>query len=580
MTTTTVELHHERVDDIPLLLGVVQQLGLPEILEKHLGSHHLHQGLSNGWLASGWLAFILSEANHCKASVQGWAQRHHHTLQTILGQPLRPVEFSDDRLSIVLRRLHDADWTSLEADLWQATCQVYEIPLECVRLDASTSYGYHQTTADGVMQFGHSKDHRPDLPQLKLMAAAAQPTSHLIACDIVPGNAADDPLYLPLIRRTRKQLGRSGLLYAGDCKMAALAVRAELAWHKDYYLMPLPKTGETAREWDNWVGAAVSGKRTLQDLYRLKEGEDEPELFARGYEFERTLQATVEGEVVTWAERVQVICSLSLAERQAQHLEQRLQAAASELRGLTPPPGRGHHPYREEALLAEAVAEVMTRHRVAGLLEVNWRREEVVEEHYVGRGRGGADRPKRQEVKVRYEITSVERKEQAIRAEKELYGWRVQVTNLESERCGLEKAVLIYNGGWSVERDFHMVKDRPLGIQPLYVREEEQIIGLTRLLTIALRVLTGIELQVRAGLEASGEELSGLYEGQPKRKTSHPTAVRLLRAIARMEITVIEVKTAEGCGWHLRDLPSLLRRILSLLRLSPDVYLCLATNSG
>jgi transposase len=580
MTTTTVELHHERVDDVPLLLGVARQLGLPEILEKHLGSHHLHQGLSNGWLASGWLAFILSEANHCKASVQGWAQRHHHTLQTILGQPLRPVEFSDDRLSIVLRRLHDADWASLEADLWQATCQVYEIPLECVRLDASTSFGYHQTTAEGVMQFGHSKDHRPDLPQLKLMAAAAQPTSHLIACDIVPGNAADDPLYLPLIRRTSEQLGRSGLLYAGDCKMAALATRAEVAWHQDYYLMPLPKTGETAREWDNWVGAAVSGEQALQDLYRVKEGEDEPELFARGYEFERTLQAQVEGEAVTWVERVQVICSLSLAERQARHLERRLQAAESELRGLTPPPGRGHRPYREEALLAEAVAEVMTRHRVAGLLDVSWRREEVVEEHYVGRGRGGADRPKRQEVKVRYEITSVKRKERAIAAEKEFYGWRVQVTNLKSRRCDLEKAVSIYNGGWSVERDFHMVKDRPLGIQPLYVREEEQIIGLTRLLTIALRVLTWIELQVRTGLEASGEELSGLYEGQPKRKTSRPTAVRLLGAIVRMDIAVIEVKAVEDCGWHLRDLPSLLRRILSLLRLSPDVYLCLDTNSS
>lgn len=578
--TTTVELHHERVDDVPLLLGVIRQLGLPDILEEHLGSHHLHEGITNGWLASVWIAFILSQANHCKVSVQSWAQRQHHTLQTLLGQSLRPVEFSDDRLSIVLRRLHEADWTRLEADLWQATCQVYEIPLQCVRLDASTSYGYHQITPDGLMQFGHSKDHRPDLPQFKLMAAAAQPTSHLIACDIVPGNAADDPLYLPLIRRIREQLGRKGLLYAGDCKMAALAVRAEVAWHKDYYLMPLPKTGETAREWDNWVGAAVSGRKALQDLYRPQEGESEPELFARGYEFERTLHAVVEGNAVTWSERVQVICSLSLAERQARQLEQRLQAAEIELRGLTPPPGRGHRPYREEAVLAEAVAEVLTSHRVTGLLAVNWRREEVVQEHYSGRGRGGANRPRQQEVKVRYEIMSINRDEDAISTEKKFYGWRVQVTNLSLDSCDLEGAVLIYNGGWSMERDFHMIKDRPLGIQPLYVREEEQIGGLTRLLTIALRVLTVIELQVRAALTASGEELSGLYDGQPRRKTSRPTATRLLGAIVRMQITVIAVKAAEKCSWHLDAVPPLLNRILSLLGLSPDVYLCLDNNSG
>ena len=63
--TATIQLQHERVDDIPLLLGLVQQLQLPSLLENHLGSHHLHQGLSNGSLAATWIAYILSEANHC-----------------------------------------------------------------------------------------------------------------------------------------------------------------------------------------------------------------------------------------------------------------------------------------------------------------------------------------------------------------------------------------------------------------------------------------------------------------------------------------------------------------------------------
>src|SRR6266571_823278 len=55
MIPNTLTLQHERVDDIPLLLGLMQQLHLPETLERSLGSHHLHQGISNGWLAvSGW----------------------------------------------------------------------------------------------------------------------------------------------------------------------------------------------------------------------------------------------------------------------------------------------------------------------------------------------------------------------------------------------------------------------------------------------------------------------------------------------------------------------------------------------
>ena len=121
----------------------MQQLNFPDLLDRHLGSHYLHRGLSNGWLATVWLAFLLSQSNHRKVSVQDWARNHPHTLETLIGQALRPIEFADDRLSIVLRRLHDADWSALEADLWQATCEVYEISYQCVRLDSTTSFGYH-----------------------------------------------------------------------------------------------------------------------------------------------------------------------------------------------------------------------------------------------------------------------------------------------------------------------------------------------------------------------------------------------------------------------------------------------------
>ena len=579
METESLLLRHERVDDIPLLLGFLQKLGLPEFLERHLGSHHLHQGLPNGILATTWIAFILSEADHRKISVQDWARRHHRLLESFWAHPVRPVEFSDDRLSILLRRLHDADWAVLEADLWKSTCQVYDVPLECIRLDATTSYGYHQTTCDGVLQFGHSKDHRPDLAQLKLMAAVAQPTSQMVACDVVAGNSADDPLYLPLIRRVREQLGRKGLLYAGDCKMAALETRAELAAHGDFYLMPLPRTGEVAAQWDTWIEQALAKPEQLKSLSRPGE-DDRPEVFARGYEWDRSLTATVDGSERTWNERVQLVQPLGLVERQSDQLEQRLRRAEEELRGLTPPVKAGHRQHREEATLQAAVAEVLRTRQVEGLLQVSGEPEVTVQQKYQGRGRGGPRRPKVKVEKVRYVITGVRRDEAAIAWQKERLGWRLQVTNLSRVRCGLTAAVLVYNEGWSVERDFHLIKDRPLGIQPLFVREEEQILGLTRLLTIALRVLTLIELLIRSQLEQRQEELSGLYEGQAKRSTGKPTAVRLLKAIARLEVTLTGVEKEGVCSWQLTPLPPLLKRVLNLLGLSSKVYTQLAFNTG
>lgn len=570
-------LTHERVDDIPLLVGLIERVRLPELLDRHLGTHGHHRGISNGWLAGIWLAFILSEGDHRKSSVQDWADRHQRTLEHLLGRPIRPgIEFNDDRLGIVLQRLSkDAAWEALEAELWQSTLAVYEIEVSSVRLDSTTSYGYHAPTAGGLMQRGHSKDHRPDLPQLKLMAAAAEPTGHLLACDVHPGQAADDPLYLPLARRVRQVVGRAGLLYVGDSKMAALATRADLVARGDFYLMPLPRTGEPAGQRAAWIEAGVSGAQPVTAL-----AADDADGPGSGYEFERPLQAEVDGEAVAWSERVQVVRSPSLAHRQVEELERRLTKAEAAIWALTPAPGRGRRQHRDEAALSAAVAQTLAQADVPGLLDVRWRREEEVQVRYIGRGRGGARRPTRTDVRVRYAITRVERAEAAIARQAARLGWRVLVTNVPVTVMALAQTVHHYRGGWCLERAFHLVKDRPLGLSPIYVRRDDQILGLTRLLTLAVRLLTLLETQTRRSLAQAHQGLTGLDPGQPHRTTTRPTAVRLLRAVARAEITLTRLDLGPHRHWHLTPLPPLLERILICLGLSPSLYHRLAENSS
>ncbi len=57
-----------------------------------------------------------------------------------MGQPIRRTEFSDDRPEIVLRRLSQPTaWEALDADLWQATVEVYDLEVNSVRLDRTTT---------------------------------------------------------------------------------------------------------------------------------------------------------------------------------------------------------------------------------------------------------------------------------------------------------------------------------------------------------------------------------------------------------------------------------------------------------
>jgi transposase len=577
----TLELTHERVDDVPLLLGFLIKLKLPEILDRHYPPHPLHQGLSNGWLITVWIAYTLSRADHRKSPVQAWAQKLHHTLETTIGQTLRPVEFSDDRLTLVLKRLADPTaWDALEADLWHTHCDVYALPVERVRLDATTSCGYHTLTDDGLMQLGHSKDHRPDLGQFKLMAAVAEPTGLYLAGDVHPGNAADDPLYLPLYRRVRTLLGQTGLLYSGDCKMAALETRAEIATHGDLYLTRLPLTGTVATEFTGWVEAAIVGDRaaTLIEVHR-GEG-DERELLGRGYEFQRPQTAVVDAVEQTWTERVQVFRSEAAAQSQAAALERRRKQAEAAVRGLTPPVGPGRTPFTSGWELGRAVKTLLAEQGATGLLTVNWERQETVREHYVGPGRGGPNRRKTTKRVVRYQITAVTRDETAIARRVARMGWQVQVTNASASQLSLGECVLCYRAGTCVERAFHQRKGQPLGIRPLFVHRDDQVCGLTHLLTLALRVLTLFEVLVRRGQAQDGAALEGLYPGQPSRTTDRPTAQRVLEAIARAGVTLIQEVGAEGCRWHLTALPVLVKRVLGYLGLSEEVYTRLVINSS
>jgi transposase len=465
-------------------------------------------------------------------------------------------------------------WEGVEHALWAQTVVVHEVELDSVRLDSTTASGYHQAVGEHVMQYGHSKDHRPDLTQLKLMLAVAEPQGQVIASQLYSGEHADDPLYIPSMERVRSIVGKTGLLYTGDCKMAAFETRLDVVAHHDYYLTVLPLTGETRQERDSWIGALVDGKQEATLLW------DGDRLLGGGYEFTRPLTGQYDGQTVSWTERVQVVRSTSLAHAQSRSLEERLDSAETALKKLTPEPGRGKRQIREGDQLQEAIDAVLVTYRVTGLLEVAWRKEESVKTSYVGRGRGGANRPTRTVRTVRYVITGVNRKETAIEAAKHRLGWRVQVTNMPQKTLDLAQSVVHYRAGYCVEGDFRMLKGKPIGLSPLYVWTDDQIRGMTHLLTIALRLLTLIQMKIRDALGKEDASLAGLYEGQPSRTTNRPTTIRILRAFVREEITLAYITIGEQSYVNLSPLSELLISILTYLGLSASLYTSLIQNSS
>jgi hypothetical protein len=52
----------ERVDDVALLIGQMVQMGVPEVLDRHIPRHWTQRKISWGWTAVMWLASIVTES--------------------------------------------------------------------------------------------------------------------------------------------------------------------------------------------------------------------------------------------------------------------------------------------------------------------------------------------------------------------------------------------------------------------------------------------------------------------------------------------------------------------------------------
>src|SRR5260370_27460126 len=236
----TLNIETERVDDIPLLLAHMQHMNLATLLDKHIPIHGNRKGLSLGNVIMVWLSHILSEANHRMNQVQEWAMRRQEIVRGCGLDTFEARDMTDDRLADVLRALsNDGYWSAFEHDLMENLVRVYDLQQECVRVDTTSVMSYAEVNEHGLLQFGHSKDHRPDLAQLKLVLASLDPLGMPLATEVLSGEQADDPVYLPMIARVREGLKKEGLLYIGDCKMAALQTRASIQNQKDFYLCPL-----------------------------------------------------------------------------------------------------------------------------------------------------------------------------------------------------------------------------------------------------------------------------------------------------------------------------------------------------
>ena len=269
-----------------------------------------------------------------------------------------------------------------------------------------------------------------------------------------------------------------------------------------------------------------------------------------------------QGESQRWTERRLVVRSLRQAKASEAALRARVAQAQAQVEALNQR-GRGRKRFEEINDLRQAVNEVIQRHQVADFLWLRYDQHCTSRPLRAYRGRAAG-------IKAQCQATvAVRVDEEALAAAVGRLGWRVYGTNQPREQLSLEQAVLAYRSEYLVERSLGRLKGRPLSLKPMYVQRDDHATGLIRLLSIALRVLTLLELVGHRRLACEGK-IAGLYAGNPKRETARPTAERSLEAFGDITLTVFELP--QQTIRHVTPLSALQLRILEILGFSAEVY--------
>ena len=459
----------------------------------------------------------------------------------------------------------DEKWSAFETELNQRSIRVYDLNVERIRLDSTTASGHWQVSADGLFQYGHSKDHRPELAQLKVMLSTLDPLGMPLVTTVVSGNRADDPLYEPAIQAVRQSLKKRGLLYIGDVKMAALGTRAAIQSQEDYYLCPLSAVQLPRKQILELIKPVLQEPSLLTEVHRTQ-ADGKTVHLATGFERGGPQTVQVEGETVTWNERQIIARSDKIAQSQTQSLQSRLARAQQEIATLNE--RKQGKPLLKTLLQYQmAVAKILEQRKVTGLFNLEYHTS--VQQRDI---RKYGTRPERIE-RIEEITVSATPDEVAIEALIQTLGWRVYATNAPETQLPLDKAIVAYREQYTAERAFGRLKGKPLSLTPMYLEKDDHATGLVRLLSIGLRTLSLLEFSVRRSLEQTKQAISGLYAGNPQRKTKLPSAERLLAAFKDIILTVIQ--EPDSISFYLTPLSDTQSRILALLGFDNNLYLSL-----
>lgn len=554
-------LHSAAVGALPMINRLLHRMRLEEFLRDALPEEDGRTKLSPAKA----LLVLLRNLLVSREPIYGlgeWAVRYAPDLLDLTEKEISLL--NDDRVGRSLDKLFAADVASLVLRVAAHVVKEFGLRLDELHND-STTVSFFGAYLNAAMEkqvlgrptlaitFGHSKDHRPDLKQLLFILTVTADGGVPLHFRAQSGNVTDDVTHRDTWDLLCQLTDRRDFLYVADSKLATRENMAYLHQRQGRFITVLPKT----RSEDAAFRSLVSSDQVTWRLLWEKTDEDD-EVLDR-YSVSDQPATSAEGYRLVWYH------SRRKAERDELARNGQLQRAMKELADLRSKLQSPRTRYRQEAKVAEAVAEILASRGVEGWLVAEIQREEKETFRQTHRGRPTKETQYTRKVSARFDVTwriDHLRVAEAARSD----GVFPLITNV-TDLSELE-LLKTYKRQPTIEKRFSQLKT-DFEVAPVYLKAVHRIQALLSMYFFALLAESLLERELRSAMKRQGIESLPLYpEGRPCRWPTARRVLDLFEPVQRHTLT----HGKRPAAVLVTDLTRVQRRLLNLLSLTPKHY--------
>ena len=480
----------ERLDHLPVIAGLIKDLGLIEKIDARIPPHP-EEKVTTGQAVA---ALILCGMGFLQKPLSLTPQFfENRPIGFLLGdESLHAEDFNHWKLGRELENLHSYGIEQLFAELSLEICREQGIDRSLCHGDTTSfsfsgEYAEQEDTAVQITH-GYSKDHRPDLKQLVLEMAVSEDGGVPLLCAPWSGNANDSEVFHQRLKKLKEAFTQGewpDLIAITDSK--GYSLRNQVWFEHVSFVTRVPATFKAH---DELVQLAVD----RADWTALDESET---VYLQEFEQE--------------GERWIVVHSQAGESRTRKNLDKaipkELEELAKKLAGLK----RKAFGCEADARKAAQEAFKCRYHRVCDLAV-----SAVTQHKGPGRPKAGSE-----PVVAQWRVTGArfeEDKNKTLMLDVE-GGCYVVATNVPAERMSAGEVVKAYGKQSTVERGFRFLKDPLFFTSGMFLKKGERVQGLVMVMTLALLVYALGERRLRRSLAESNETLPN----QIKQPTKTPT---------------------------------------------------------